>query len=620
MAEEARIVFVLEDRGPLRASAPVSRPPASPSPPPLPPVLGVVPSGSSFHAESPVSLQGRAPTPLPAPYLLAGTPSGRPPLPPHLQEEDLASTPDVATKRATDRAIAAGLADNEVKRLQEEINAYANAYTKNKATIFNREFSRLVADGKSEEDARRQAKEIVESVKSGIDKIVSDTVDTYKLLEDGSPPHRRIRDDESPIPLVGDRAEDLYGTYDLLPEDLPPDVIPVKDVDPYRKAARERLESIRESNRFDEAYGKLIGKTRTETMDAAPWVEGIGDLGKAEVAAARFRDQQEQSRRADLARRQVDSEYAGRAARRDAGGLSGSLSQLGLGGKAAQMTGSLSQLLPAGSQASLAAGAAELAAGPVGIAIAVASQIKEAALGAVRAVGEAGGRAASLDTGVLFDGLTGAMEKFGPFGELASEATRALKRFADGLSQTAERLAPYSGALASAEAMKDARQIVGDVRRASLLGGDLAQFVEARSQLEDKGQDLLAKLIKPLIPLVTNMLKGLQRMLDILDALLNTVGDAANAIPEGARAAITFVSPITGAILKYLGEIAKNTGKELGDDQMLTDLLNLVPADVFRPPAAAVPGGGGGPNFGGAVGAGVGAAAGGAFAPAFGGI
>jgi len=176
----------------------------------------------------------------------------------------------------------------------------------------------------------------------------------------------------------------------------------------------------------------------------------------------------------------------------------------------------------AGAAAALGTGAAA-AGGPAGIALAakaLADAIKQAIVGGIKAVGQAGAAVAGLNTAAAGDSLTKAINMIPIFGDYLAAANQAFRGFIQGLDQTAMKLAPFSGALSTAQAMAQVRQIEGDIRRAQLLGPGLAKFVDQRSKFEQAGQDLLAEMLRPLIPLATafmeNVTEGLEWMTDEL--------------------------------------------------------------------------------------------------------
>jgi hypothetical protein len=81
----------------------------------------------------------------------------------------------------------------------------------------------------------------------------------------------------------------------------------------------------------------------------------------------------------------------------------------------------------------------------------------------------------------------------------------SLEKMNKGLLETADRLAPFSGALSAAQAQAGVRQLTGDIKRADYLGEDLAGLVSANSRYQQTAQDALAELVKPLIPELTKL-------------------------------------------------------------------------------------------------------------------
>jgi hypothetical protein len=265
----------------------------------------------------------------------------------------------------------------------------------------------------------------------------------------------------------------------------------------------------------------------------------------------------------DAARRRADPVYEGRRHREDAASIAASLAQMGLGRQAGlgQAAGLLLSGGAGGGAARLAGALGKAAAGPVGLALAAADLVTDQVRGAIARAGEHYAAVARLDTAGVAKGFEGLAEQVPIVGKLFAETSRQMRQFLNALDETARRLAPYSGAITAAQAAAEVRAIEGDVRRAGLLGDDLAAFVEARSRLEETGQDLLAKMLKPLIPMATRFIEWLTETLTHLsiafDALKDFMLDGLNAVIRGINALIEAVT--FGAVAGPLREIARNT-------------------------------------------------------------
>lgn len=165
---------------------------------------------------------------------------------------------------------------------------------------------------------------------------------------------------------------------------------------------------------------------------------------------------------------------------------------------------------------------------PISAVIQVSEAMRKKLLGAIDDVGNGLNRLAHLDTGMFADGLQSAMSHLGPFGEIASHAVGAFRAFIAGLDNLAERLAPFSPALAMAEGQASGAQTVGDMRRAQRIGDELASFVQVRSQLEQAGEDLMVEVLKPLIPIATDLLENVLNLVQLVKQIPGVSSDAEN--------------------------------------------------------------------------------------------
>jgi hypothetical protein len=159
-----------------------------------------------------------------------------------------------------------------------------------------------------------------------------------------------------------------------------------------------------------------------------------------------------------------------------------------------------------------------------------------------------------------------------------------MTRFADGLQQTADRLARFSPDITGARAQATVAQIIGDMRRAERIGPELGEFIQARSEFQQAAQDTLTEIIKPLIPLATAFFEA-------VTPIIKWVGDTAvPALLEGVNAMIGLLNDIIGeinAILNFFGskfevedikKIEYNTRKQPAEyKDAIQDFLKIKP-------------------------------------------
>lgn len=152
----------------------------------------------------------------------------------------------------------------------------------------------------------------------------------------------------------------------------------------------------------------------------------------------------------------------------------------------------------------------------VAAAMEIQRKVEEITLGSIQKVGKVAQDIGKLDFGGLATEANNLLENFGLGGKAVAEFHRQLAGFGDALDQTAKRLAPFSAPLAQAQGIAEMRQVMGELRRARMLGDELSKWVEARSKLEQATQDAMAKLLKPLIPAATRIMERVVELLEMI--------------------------------------------------------------------------------------------------------
>lgn len=164
----------------------------------------------------------------------------------------------------------------------------------------------------------------------------------------------------------------------------------------------------------------------------------------------------------------------------------------------------------------------------------------------------------------------GALAAAGPPGMIAAAtigavvvAGTALKETFDKLRATANELATsiegVSGPVAAAMAMSEVRATMMQLRRAERVGPQLAEYVTARSRLEMSFEDLKTTVMKPLIPLVTDILRGMRDLVRLAEPVAGTIGSAVDspigrAAGEGVVRSLIAHAPMLGPVLLPLIE------------------------------------------------------------------
>lgn len=116
------------------------------------------------------------------------------------------------------------------------------------------------------------------------------------------------------------------------------------------------------------------------------------------------------------------------------------------------------------------------------------------------------------------------------------EITKSFAGLMQEVDKTTERYGQYSPEIAQAQAIAEVRQSLGDIRRSQEVGGELARYVEQRSKVEQKIEDIKVGLLSKLMPSITKILELLERYLNSdltkqgLDALALNLQMCANAL------------------------------------------------------------------------------------------
>jgi len=186
----------------------------------------------------------------------------------------------------------------------------------------------------------------------------------------------------------------------------------------------------------------------------------------------------------------------------------------------------------------------------------------------------------------------------GPVGVLAAAAnaaTSAISGLASAANSAADKYAPYSGAISLAQAQADIRETLGDMRRAREYGADLAKFVEAQSKLGQSWEDVKAKFLSVIVPVLTKIFELLQGLIDGLanpaQAIQDTkdlIKDLDEKVGKGGLETLPLGLGAAISLLKALPDIKKNTDPKIEDEVgTLTKLRGLIAPEtpVMQPRA-----------------------------------
>lgn len=204
---------------------------------------------------------------------------------------------------------------------------------------------------------------------------------------------------------------------------------------------------------------------------------------------------------------------------------------------------------------------------PVAMAMAlkeVANQVNAAITGGIKnAIGGAGALAAGIasantDPAVPIAALGDASSKAGEkLNELVpglgntlvvvGETQKAFAQLMQAIDKTADRYAEFSPEIASAQAMAEVRQTMGDLRRSREVGPELARYIIAQSEMQQKFEDIKVKLLTKMLPIVTGILKTLEAIVPSGDTITDSISGLVHV-----------VAPLPAAIMSIVGVLKEN--------------------------------------------------------------
>ncbi len=91
----------------------------------------------------------------------------------------------------------------------------------------------------------------------------------------------------------------------------------------------------------------------------------------------------------------------------------------------------------------------------------------------------------------------------------------AVTAFTNAANNMAEKYGEYNPQIAHEQAMAEIRQVMGDMRRAQESGGELAEFVKAQSEMQQKWEDVKLAVMKKIIPVISGILEVLSGLFGI---------------------------------------------------------------------------------------------------------
>ena len=180
--------------------------------------------------------------------------------------------------------------------------------------------------------------------------------------------------------------------------------------------------------------------------------------------------------------------------------------------------------------------------GPLAFAVQLVEAEMKALTGAAHEAGRALTVLGSLSPDAAVDEMSHLAKQIPLVGQFYGAVIDGLHSFANALDGTARKLAPFNAELSAAVAQSNIRQLQGDIRRAEMLGPDLAKFMDAKSKASQNLQDQMARLLVMTLPRMTNIMDTLDERITFMSLLVEAIGskglwDAATSIEEIAAEA-----------------------------------------------------------------------------------
>lgn len=163
--------------------------------------------------------------------------------------------------------------------------------------------------------------------------------------------------------------------------------------------------------------------------------------------------------------------------------------------------------------------------------------------------------------------------------DLTDAIIKMPERLTAAFLKQADKIGPYSGAITSATARADVREIMADVREAQSMGEGYGRLIDAQSRLDNTVREMLLPIKKFIVEVLANRLEAMATFLNVLASasdifqellkgMLKVLGDIASASPFQAIADVKDT-------LKKIADIIEKNGKK--DD---LDLFDQFFADV----------------------------------------
>ncbi len=127
---------------------------------------------------------------------------------------------------------------------------------------------------------------------------------------------------------------------------------------------------------------------------------------------------------------------------------------------------------------------------------------------------------------------------------VAGQAAESLGGLMRNLDQMASRYTGFGPGIAQAQAFGVIQHIAGEFRRGQEVGDSLSRYVIARTELQEKFEDVKARFLVQITPAVITAMKLLEQMMPLIEGVAEGVADGAQTL--------AFILDPVDAIRQYL--------------------------------------------------------------------
>lgn len=126
---------------------------------------------------------------------------------------------------------------------------------------------------------------------------------------------------------------------------------------------------------------------------------------------------------------------------------------------------------------------------------------------------------------------------------VTGEAAKQFSALMDAIDATSKRYGEYSPDIAVAQAMVEVQHTMGELRRAQEGGPELAKYLRAQGDLQQRVEDIKIKLLNKILPLVTAIVAITEKVMPVGENIVDAIGALLSPIVEAVQA----VNRIAGA-------------------------------------------------------------------------